>query len=492
MPAAEPTPTALLLLTLGVLMATSVLFSRAAGRTGIPVALLFLIVGMLAGEEGLLGIRFTDFQFAFRIGNAALVLILFDGGLNTPIASVRRGIRPALVLATVGVVGTAGLLALGARLLGFEWSIAFLVGAIVSSTDAAAVFTMLRSSGIHLKKRLGTTLELESGLNDPMAVILTMAATTALVSHEPLGWRAVADVFIQLAMGTVLGIGIGVAGRHLLARAKLSASGMYAVLTVAIAFIAFGTTTLLWGSGILAAYLSGIALGNGKLPYRSGITRVHDSLAWLSQIVMFLLLGLLVTPHELLEVAVPGLALGLLLAFVCRPVVIASLLAPFHFPRNEVIYASWVGLRGAVPIILSTIPILAGVPGTERVFHIIFFIVVVNAFLPGATVKWATRKLGLEAHEPPPPAAVLEISSTQILSGDVMSFYIDESSAVAGSVIADLPFPEGAAVMLVVRGNEMIAPKGQTRLEPGDHVYVFCQPDDRPFVQLMFGRPEES
>lgn len=489
---AEPTPTALILLTLGVLMVASVIFSRASGKTGLPVALLFLIVGMLAGEEGVLGIRFEDYRFAFRIGTAALVLILFDGGLNTAREAIQRGIKPALVLATVGVVGTALLLAIGARLLGFSWPIAILLGSIVSSTDAAAVFTVLRSSGIHLKKRLGTTLELESGMNDPMAVILTVAATDALVAHETIGWAMLGEAIIQLIVGGVLGIVIGLLGRILLAQVRLSASGMYAVLTVAVAFIAFGVPTLLWGSGILAAYLAGVVLGNGKLPYRSGITRVHDALAWLSQIVMFLLLGMLVTPSDLLRVAPQGLALGLMLAFVCRPLVTAPLMLPFGFPRNEILYGSWVGLRGAVPIILATIPILAGVPGTEAVFHIVFFIVVVNAFLPGATVKPLTRLLGLESREPPAPAAVLEISSNQILSGDVLAFYIDESSAVAGQVIADLPFPEDAAVMLVVRGTEMIAPKGQTRLQVGDHVYVFCRPEDRPFVQLMFGRTEES
>ncbi|WP_373048661.1 potassium/proton antiporter [Vulgatibacter sp.] len=484
--------TALVLLTVGVLMGASVLFSRAAGKTGVPVALLFLIVGMIAGEDGLLGIRFEDFGFAFRVGTTALVLILFDGGLNTPLSSLKQGLRPALVLATVGVAGTAGFLAIGARLLGFTWGEAFLIGAIVSSTDAAAVFTVLRSSGIHLKKRLGTTLELESGLNDPMAVILTMAATQALVAHESLGWGMLLDVVIQLGVGAGLGIGIGFAGRFLIQRSRLSASGMYTVMTVAVAFIAFGVPTLVWGSGFLAVYLAGMTMGNGKLPYRTGLLRVHDSLAWLAQIMMFLLLGLLVTPSALVEVAVPGLALGLILAFLARPAVTAPILAAFRFKRRETLYASWVGLRGAVPIILATIPILAGVPGTERIFNIVFFIVVVNAFLPGATVQRVTRWLRLEAPEPPPPAAVLEIASSQILSGDVLSFYVDSSSAVAGSVMADLPFPEGAAVMLVVRGNEMIAPKGQTRLDPGDHVYVFCRPTDRPFVQLMFGRTEES
>ena len=488
----EPNTTALLLAVAGALLAASVLFSRASGRIGVPVVLIFLVIGVLAGEQGLLGIRFDNYEFAFRIGTTALVLILFDGGINTPVSSLQVGLRPALVLATIGVAGVAGAVACGARLLGLDWSHALLVGAIVSSTDAAAVFSMLRSTGLHLRKRVGSTLELESGLNDPMAVILTMAATDAVASGAGFGWNMLLDVLIQLGEGGGLGLLFGLAGRWLLRRVRVPASGLYPVLTVAFAFFVFGVTTLLLGSGFLAVYVSAAVLGNGPLPYRTGVLRVHDSVAWLSQVVMFLLLGLLITPSELVGVGGTGLLLGLFIAFVGRPIVVAPILYLFRFTPREIVYMSWVGLRGAVPIILATIPIMARVPYAETVFNLIFFVVVVGAIVPGATVQRVTRWLGVEAPEPPPASAVLEITSMQQLNGDVLAFYVDTASAVAHSAISDLPFPEGAAVMLLVRGNELVAARGPTRLEPGDHVYVFCRPEDRPFVQLMFGRSEES
>lgn len=488
----EPTTTALLLAAAGTLMLASVLFSRASGRVGIPVALLFLGIGVVAGKEGLFGISFTNYSFAFRLGVVSLVLILFDGGINTPIAAVQRVWKPSLLLATLGVAGTASLVALGAHVLGFPWEESFLVGAVVSSTDAAAVFSVLRGSGIHLKKRVGATLELESGLNDPMAVILTVTTTEALRSHEPLGAGLLAEVVLQLAIGASCGVALGFAGRWILRHVRLPASGLYAVFTVALAFLAFGLPTLFSGSGFLAVYVGAVVLGNSPLPYRSGLLRVHDALAWLAQVAMFLLLGLLVVPSRLIEVAKPGLELGIFLAFVARPLVVLPLLLPFRYSIREMIYVGWVGLRGAVPIVLATFPVLARAHDSERLFNLVFFVVVANAIIPGATVRWVTRHLGLEAAEPPPPTAMLEISSTQVLQGEVLSFYVDSASAVAGSPISELPFPEGAAVMLVVRGSELVPAKGATRLVPGDHVYVFCRPDDRPFVQLMFGRSEES
>ncbi|MFN7131479.1 MAG: potassium/proton antiporter [Myxococcales bacterium] len=488
---AEPSTTAALLVTFGVLMAVSVLFSRASGRIGVPVALLFLGIGMAAGEDGF-GIRFNDYGFAFRAGTAALALILFDGGLNTPVSALRQVLRPAAVLATAGVAGTAALMALAAWLLGFDWRYALLLGAVVSSTDAAAVFSVLRGSGLQLKKRLGLTIELESGLNDPMAVILSMELTRALVSGTAPDWRVAFQVPLQLAVGGLFGAAIGYGGRHVLPRLHLVAGGLYPVLTLAIAFVAFGLPTLLYGSGFLAVYVAGVVLGNGPMPLKTGVLRVHDAIAWFSQVSMFLLLGLLVTPSALFDVALTGTLLGLVLAFFARPVVVALCLLPFRYPAKEIGYIGWVGLRGAVPIILATFPVLAGVRGAELLFNIVFFVVVVNAIIPGATVRAVTRWLGLESKDPPPPPAVLEIASTHTLKGEVLSFYIEPALAVCGSAIADLPFPPDAAAMLIVRGDELIAPRGNTVLQPHDHLYVFCRPADEGFIRLMFGRPEQE
>jgi cell volume regulation protein A len=491
MPTTEPFATALLLATAGLLMGASVLFSRASHRIGVPIVLLFLVIGMLAGSEGIGRIQFDDYRFAFRLGSLALALILFDGGLNTPLSALRRTWAPAGLLATVGVALTALLIAIPAHFWGLAWPQALVLGAVVSSTDAAAVFAVLRGSGLQLKRRVGTTLELESGLNDPVAVILTTALTANLVHPgEVSPGRLVLDILLQLAIGGALGVAIGRGGRVLLRRYPLPSGGLYPALTLALALLAFGVTTLLHGSGFLAVYLAGMVLGNGPLPYHAGLLRVHDALAWLAQIGMFLILGLLVYPSGLLEVAGPGLGLALLLAFIARPLVVGLCLAPFGYPRREVLYIGWVGLRGAVPIVLATYPVLVGAAGADRIFHVVFFIVVVNALVPGGTVAWVTRGLGLQKAEPPAPHAVLAIESRLPLEGELMSFYIDEALVVSGVSLEDLDFPEGSSVTLIVRGNRLIPPRGATTLQPGDHVYVLAQPEDQPLIQLMFGRPE--
>ena len=489
----EPLSTALLLTTFGILLGVSVLFSRASERFGIPTVLIFLGIGILAGSDDLGGIPFEDYGFAFRIGTVALVLILFDGGLNTPVAAVRQVLRPAAVLASFGVLGTAGAVAGAAHLLGFDWPQALLLGAVVSSTDAAAVFAALRGSGIHLRRRVGATLEVESGINDPMAVILTVVLTENLISPgEAVWWRVGLNVAVEMVIGGALGYGIGAGGRAVLTRYRLTAGGLYPALMLTLAFLAYGVSTLLHGSGFLAVYVAAFVLGNGALPYKTGILRVHDALAWLSQIVMFLVLGLLVVPSRLADVAWVGLALALFLAIVARPAVVALCLLPFGFRTKEISLIGWAGLRGAVPIILATFPVLAGAPGSNRIFDVVFFIVVVNAIIPGGTVPWVTRRLGMEAPEPPAPMAVLEIESIQPLSGRLSSFYIDEALAVAGVTLADLPFPDGAAATMIVRGQDIIAPKGSTVLEVGDHVYGLMRPEDEPTILLMFGRPESS
>jgi cell volume regulation protein A len=489
----EPTATALLLATCGLLLAVSVLFGRASQRVGVPIALIFLLIGMLAGSEGIGGIAFADYGFAFRLGSLALALILFDGGLNTPLGAIRRSWAPASVLATIGVALTGALLAFPAHLWGLSWPEALLLGAVVSSTDAASVFAILRGSGIHLRRRVGTTLELESGLNDPVAVILTTALTTNLLHPgEAEGWRIGLEVVVQLAVGGALGLALGLGGRQLLGRLHLQSGGLYPALTLALALLAYGLTTLLHGSGFLAVYLAGLVLGNGPLPFRPGLLRVHDALAWLAQIGMFLVLGLLVFPSRMEAVALPGLGLAVLLALVVRPVVVALCLLPFRYPARETLYIGWVGLRGAVPIVLATFPVLAGPPGAARIYDLVWFIVVVNARVPGGTVAWVTRRLGLQAAEPPAPPAVLTIESRLPLEGELLSFYIDEAVLVSGLSLRELDFPEGAAVTLIVRGNQLLPARGSTVLKPGDHVYVLARPEDRPVVQLMFGRPEEG
>ncbi len=495
---AEPNATAVVLVVFGLLMAFSVLFTRTLDRFGVPVVLLFLILGMLGGSEGIGGVAFDNYELAFRVGTVALVLILFDGGLNTSFASIKRSAGPAGLLATVGVAGTAGAMALIGRALGLSWSEALLIGAIVSSTDAAAVFAVLRGGSLRVKEKVRSTLEVESCVNDPMAVILTVAVVEGVRVANAGGtaagtsghlWGLLLEVPLQLVMGALVGLAVGWGTRRLLGRTRFSTGGLYPVVTLAAGFVAFGAATLVFGSGFLAVFVTGLVLGNGPLPFRAGLIRVHDAIAWMSQVSMFLMLGLLVFPSKLVPVAGVGLALGLGLALLARPLVVALCLLPFRWKPREVGYVSWVGIRGAVPIILSTFPIMAQLPGGERIFHVVFFIVVVSALVPGASIVPLTRWLGLDDPEPPSPAAALELHSLRPMGGEIHAYHIEEPVAACGVPLSQIRFPDGAAAIMVVRGDQVMAARGFTVLEPNDHVYIFCHPGDEPQIGLLFGRP---
>jgi potassium/hydrogen antiporter len=487
----EPTTTALLLTAAGLLLVLSVLFSRPSERIGIPVVLVFLLIGLLVGSY--LPDHFVDFELAFRIGTVGLVLILFDGGLNTQFRQVRQYLAPASVLATVAVVGTALVVALVARLLGLGWMEALLLGAIVSSTDAAAVFSSLRGSGVQLSRRVGATLELESGLNDPMAVILTLTLTTQLLGTETFSLLPfLADVATQLLIGLGAGLAIGWLGTRLLASIRVPAAGLYPALTLALALLAFGLPTIFMGSGFLAVYIAALMLGNQRLPYRSGILRVHDAMAWLAQISMFLVLGLLAVPELLTAAGWQGLVLALSLALVARPLMVLLCLLPFRYSASESGFISWVGLRGAVPILLATYPVLAGVSGAYELFHLVFFVVVVNALIPGATVRWAVRLFNVERAGLERPSPVLEINAIESLPVQIISFRLDPAAMVTGNRAGVLPLPAGADILLLVRGQQALPVRPDTILEANDHVHVMVRPDDKRAVELMFGLREED
>ena len=487
----EPIATAVLLTAFGVLLAVSVGLSRASARLGLPIVLLFLVVGVLAGSEGLGRISFDDYQFAYRVGTAALVFILFDGGLNTTFAAARPVIAPAVLLATIGVLVVAALVGGAAHLLGISWPLSMLLGAIVSSTDAAAVFSMLNASGTRLRKRVGLTLEVESGLNDPMAVILTSVLTAALVGARTSMVKIGGHVLVQMVVGALIGYLVARIGRWFILRIRLPAAGLYPAFTLAIACLAYGIATLLDGSGFLAVYITGMTLGSGALPHAVGIRRVHVALGWLSQVVMFLLLGLLVSPSRLVHVAPIGFALALFLAVVARPLVVMLGLRPFRYPWRESAFVGWVGLRGAVPIVLATIPVMAGAPAARELFDIVFFIVVVGAFVPGGTVTRMARLLNVESSAPPPPSALVEVDALAPQGDELRAYFVASDLAVCGATLAEIPFPSGAAVSMLERGGSLIAPSGSTRLEAGDYVYVIAPMDDRPHVELLFGLPEE-
>jgi cell volume regulation protein A len=294
-------------------------------------------------------------------------------------------------------------------------------------------------------------------------------------------------------VGGAFGLGIGWAGRALLRRTRVAAAGLYPVITLSLALVAFGAPTLLHGSGFLSVYVAGVLIGNGALPFRSGILRVHNSIAWLGQVTMFLLLGLLVSPTELLGVRWSGLVIALVLAFVARPFVVWLCLLPFRFAGKEIAYVGWVGLRGAVPIILAMFPVLAGAPGAQRLFDVVFFVVVLNAIVPGSTVRWVTRWLGMESEAAPPPApASIDFNSSRVIGGEVLSLYVRDGSPASEARVGNLPIPAGAAVMLLVRGVEPLPAKATAVLRPGDHVFVYCPPQHARVVRELFGEVAEA
>ena len=487
----EPHSIATLLTTFSILLAVSALFGRGFERVGIPVVLAFLAIGVVAGYYALPNPSLEDHHFAFRVGVVALTLIIFDGGLNTPRWALRKALSPALSLATMGVVLTAAITALGARLLGLTWNEALLIGAVVSSTDAAAVFSVLRGSRIQLKHRVATTLEVESGMNDPVAMMLTVAITTTLL---PDGDQTVPVLFgmsvFQLAVGTIFGIAIGKGGAALLTRYRPPNGGLVSVVTFALALLAFGGATLVGASGFVSVFVAAVLLGNAALPMKMSVIRFHDAMAWLSQITMFLLLGLLARPDRVLQSVPVALGIALVLTFIARPIAVLVSLAPFRYSLRESLFIGWVGLRGAVPIVLAIYPLLAGVPGADRVFDVVLILVIFNAIIPGSTVRKATERFDLEDDAPPPPGAVLQIEAAHSLDAELMSFYVGPAIAVAGVQLADLDFPEGAAVSMIVRGDSLIPPKGSTTLQLGDHVYVITKREDLSEIQLIFGRPE--
>jgi len=487
----EPTATAIVLAAGGVLLLVAAVASPFSQRLGVPALLLFVLLGMVAGSEGIGGIPFEDYALAFRLGSVALVCILFDAGLNTPLADLRRVALPAGLLATVSVVLTAMVVAAVAAFLGLPTPLALVVGAVVSSTDAAAVFSVLRSGGIRLREPARSILEVESGLNDPMAVILTTLTTEVIIGARAIGLGTLADLATQLGVGALGGLVFGVLGRVLLRSVRLPAGGLYPVLTVAIAFTAFGLTTLVGGSGFLAVYLAAIVLASDRLPYRAGVRRVHDALAWLAQLSMFLMLGLLVFPSRLYSVASTGLLLAGVLALVARPLGVLLPLLLIPLAHRDRVFIAWVGLRGAVPIILATYPVLRGMPHAEQVFDLVFFVTLVSCIIPGGTVVRLARRLGLAEPITPTPPASIELVSLRDYPGEFVWYSVDHASAVAGALLRELPLPEGSVVTLVVRDDQVVIPRGDTRLEDRDHVCVLVTPEDRWLLDLLFGRAED-
>lgn len=466
----------------GALGLVSVLASKITGWLGVPAMLLFLAIGMLAGSEGPGGIYFDNAEVAKAIGVVALVLILYAGGLDTVWSSIRPVLRSGLVLATVGVALTAVLVGLFATLVSdLPLAEGLLLGAVVSSTDAAVVFAVLRARSLPLREDVRALLELESGSNDPMAVFLTVGFI-ALVTGESGAVWLIPGFFVEMGLGVALGFALSKGAMLVLNRTQLEQDGLYPVLSLALVVLTYGVTTLLQGNGFLAVYVAGIVMGNGVFIHKRSLTRFHDGLAWLAQIVMFLTLGLLVFPSHLVPVAGVGLLIALFLIFVARPVAVFASLASTRLSIGARTMIGMAGLRGAVPIILATFTLVADVPHDDFIFNVVFFIVITSA-LVGIGLPWMARLFRVEG----PPYLRPSIVADEASRGYVAEYRVPGDSTLVGRQLAKAGLPAKAQALLVGRYDGYRTATGGLRLRGEDVVVVLADDGDHDRIPAELG-----
>ncbi|MFJ2831494.1 potassium/proton antiporter [Streptomyces sp. NPDC087263] len=457
-----------LLLVCSLVLLVAVAAVRISSRSGLPTLLVYLGIGIAMGQDGIGNVHFNNAELTQVIGYAALVVILAEGGLSTKWKEIKPALPAATSLALVGVAVSVAVTATAAHyLIGLDWRQALIVGAVVSSTDAAAVFSVLRK--VPLPTRVTGVLEAESGFNDAPVVILVVAFCTAgPVEH----WYVLlGEITLELAIGAAIGITVGFLGSYGLRHVALPASGLYPIAVMAIAVVAYAAGALAHGSGFLAVYLAAMVLGNAKLPHWPATRGFAEGLGWIAQIGMFVLLGLLVTPHEMGDDIWPALVIGLVLTMVARPLSIVLSLLPFRLPWQEQTLLSWAGLRGAVPIILATIPMVSGIEQSRRIFNIVFVLVVVYTLIQGPTLPWLARKLRLGESEGPADLGI-ESAPLERLRGHLLSVAIPGGSRMHGVEVGELRLPAGAAVTLVVRDGKSFVPLPTTVLRRGDELLV--------------------
>ena len=456
------------------LLLLSVLASKASGRLGVPALLVFIFIGMLAGSEGPGRIAFSNYHVAQNVGIVALAFILFAGGLDTRWSHVRPALGSAISLATLGVFFTAASVAAFAHFfLGFSPVGGFLLGSIVSSTDAAAVFAVLRGRGVAIPERLRGLVELESGFNDPMAVFLTTGVIALMKEPGANPLRLVPEFFLEMTVGLAVGFGMGRLAAWLANRIHLGYDGLYPVFTIASVAMTFSLAAVLHGSGFLAVYVAGLVMGKMPFVHKRSLTRFHDGVAWLMQIAMFLVLGLLVDPSRLLTVAGTGILMALALVVLARPLAVFLSLPLSRLPWREKAMTGWVGLRGAVPIVLAIFPLLAGIPRADTIFDLVFFVVLTSVMLQGPTIPLVARWLGFRESVPRDPM-VAESDLPPRRESELITVAVPEASSAVGAQIVDLDLPSDVSVLLVHRDGGFFVPSGATVLRADDRVMALA------------------
>lgn len=474
-----------------VLLFTGVIASKMSTRLGVPAVVLFLGVGMLAGSEGPGGIEFSDFERAQTIGVVALAFILFAGGLDTRWSTARSVLAPGVALATGGVLATAVVTgAVAGAVLDLSFREGLLLGAIVSSTDAAAVFSVLRSQRVGLRGRLRPLLELESGSNDPMAVFLTIGLME-LVKEPGTSAVTLVPIFVQqMAIGAVAGYLLARLAVVVVNRLRLEIDGLYPVMTVAVVLLVYAGTAALGGSGFLAVYVAGITMGDREFLHKQSLMRFHDAVAWLMQIAMFLVLGLLVFPSDLAAVAASALLVSIVLVLVARPIgVFTSLAFASGLDGRDKLLLSWVGLRGAVPIVLATFPEVEGLGHADTIFNVVFFIVLTSVLLQGTTIPLVARWLHVDTPLERRRRPALAFDAPSRDGGRLHQLLVPHGSPAAFHQIVDLRLPAGSLIVLITRGDEYVIPQGATTLEPGDELLVLADDAGMARVQLIVSPP---
>lgn len=459
-----------------VLIVLSVLTSKASSRLGIPALLLFLVVGMLAGDHGLGNIHFSNYALAQKLGLIALAFILFSGGMNTELKEVRPVLKPALLLSTLGVVIATALIGFFACVfLGFTWTEGCLLGATIASTDVAAVFTVLRSKNVSLKEGLAPLLELESALNDPMAVFLGVSLLGIVGNSGQSAWQLIPFFFQQMILGSLIGLGSGKSATWLINRIKLEFEGLYPVLNIGWILLTYALTQRLGGSGFLAVYVAGIVIGNANILHRRSLVHFHEGIAWLGQIAMFLSMGLLVHPMELWAIAPLGIALSAFLVFVARPASVFLCFPGRRFDTREKLMVSWAGLRGAVPIILASYVLATQIPRAQEIFNLAFFVTFFSVLLQGTLIPAVAKHLGVNLPFREKFRFPIEFNPTENLRNKLIELPITRDCAAIGKSLVQLNFPKDVLVVLIQRDGNIVVPRGSTLICDQDTLLILSE-----------------